>query len=219
MIDDWKLPCVRIINIYIITRPVIHIGDFSACPPLKTLDLTSSADDWSVDITTIPRLPRHIHLSQVLNNSIEASGQVRKPRKSRWSLSKLHRLVLIGPPSSIFCLDWLNGCSDLELLQLRAYDEYGEHALSNSNEDLATPSTVSPNLVCPAALMAQPRTGSILKTVNFEGPGEYPRKFPDLSLPCSHPMPSSSKLTSSKAIQCFLQPLFHGMENGSSRWS
>lgn len=115
----------------------------------------------------------------------------------------MHRLVLIGPPSSIFCLDWLNGCSDLELLQLRAYGEYGKHALSNSNEDLATPSTVSPNLVCPAALMTQPRTGSILKTVNIEGPGEYPRKFLELSSPCTHPMPSSSKLTSSKAIQCF----------------
>lgn len=48
VIGDWKLPCVRIVNIYIITRPAILIGDFSACPLLKTLDLTTRTDsEWS----------------------------------------------------------------------------------------------------------------------------------------------------------------------------
>ncbi|KAG0331083.1 hypothetical protein BG000_011230 [Podila horticola] len=167
----WKLPNIKTLQLHGMAALQFNYDSLNYCPNLESLKLiTTSYNGQSVPMASIPYLSHNNHHFQAADTGRIDTATQGLRWKIQWSLPKLRTLDLVGPPSSAFCLDWLNGCPALTCLKLTCHYEHGPNLLLCKNYDPTTVSTESPRNGQLSAWQSRPPLGSRLKCITLEGP-------------------------------------------------
>ncbi|KAI9233126.1 MAG: hypothetical protein BYD32DRAFT_465616 [Podila humilis] len=107
------------------------------------MSFTFHHDNRSVPVSADPCLTHRNHGSQCLGHSTGTFKLEALTLKSQWRWPKLQTLVLICPPSSTFCLNWLKGRPYIKTLRLTALNQPPNILLCQHNKPttLSAPST------------------------------------------------------------------------------
>ncbi|KAG0013105.1 hypothetical protein BGZ81_001236 [Podila clonocystis] len=162
----WKLPNMKTLQLHGMAALQFNFNSLEYCPNLETLRLIT---DLSFSMTTIPCLLHNNDRAQAHNSSGIDSSQQKAWQKTGWSLPKLRTLDLVGPPSSAFCLDWLEGCPALACLKLTSFNEHHPNVLLCRNDDSTAIQTTSPMDDQLTDLQTRLRLDSRLTCVTLDG--------------------------------------------------
>ncbi|KAG0036983.1 hypothetical protein BGZ82_003345 [Podila clonocystis] len=136
----WKLPCLQSLRLECEAAMLFNFDSLGHMPALQSLVL-STLGDFEQPISTfyVPRLSAY-HCHKYIPGIAEATPSsdllVENTKwTDHWDLPRLKTLYLEGPPSSVFCFQWLASCPSLESMHLMICDDFQRLPISSSSKN------------------------------------------------------------------------------------
>ncbi|KAG0087976.1 hypothetical protein BGZ93_009040 [Podila epicladia] len=114
----WNLTCLKFLQVCEAASIMFNYDSLDHMPRLESLVMISKYEYLEPHIL-MPRLSRHLCVGTPSSRINAKVGQEDTKWKDQWdALPKLRNLRLYGPPSAVFCFNWLKGLPSLQMLQL-----------------------------------------------------------------------------------------------------
>ncbi|KAF9294718.1 hypothetical protein BGZ74_011140 [Mortierella antarctica] len=167
----WKLSRIKSLRLVGVAALQFDFDSLDHCTDLETLILECNSEFGRLmPIGGAPDLVQYNIRTQTSDcSNTDALDPPNHRCNGHWRLPKLRTLILDGPPSSKFSLEWLDRCVVLKYLQLTAHDLIGSNILLCSKDDSTATAIVSSTETQTAALNTQPQTESKLKSIVLKG--------------------------------------------------
>lgn len=135
LFPKWTLPRLTELDLQYTPALLFNYDSLETMSSLRQIDIYAHDSEFMQHVHKIPRLSAHVTPlrdpeSVVMTPEPLLDGNRKKKAPSGqgtrwlggWRLPLLETLILKGPPSSVFCFDWLKGCPRLKRLHLYGSD-------------------------------------------------------------------------------------------------
>lgn len=132
--QPWNLPRLKLLQLSNLAALLFNYNSFKTTPPLTVLSLTAMSGPIPISIAAktkmwrsinkVPRLAGYLPPRFRIRDQTQTGLVLQKKRTVDWSLPNLTTILLRGPPTMTFSMDWLKCCSVLDMVLLKIDHEY-----------------------------------------------------------------------------------------------
>lgn len=140
----WKLPRLTSLKLYRRAALSFDFDSLEHMPTLERLVMVSAGDERPIPDEYLPRLMAYQSFKQSSNCNNGASSLGAGKWRNYWILPHLKSIHLEGPPSWVFCFQWLITCLSLESIHLTTGKDFQQLPLSSSSENASRMPTKTP---------------------------------------------------------------------------
>ncbi|KAF9289081.1 hypothetical protein BGZ74_000798 [Mortierella antarctica] len=126
----WKMPRLRSLRLYCKAALMFDFDSLDNMPALEVLVMVSAGDDQPIPDAYLQPLSLYRSRQRSPKTTEGAPGLGASKWKDHWNLPRLKTVHLEGPPSWVFCFQWLKGCPSLESIRLTTREGFQRLPLS-----------------------------------------------------------------------------------------
>ncbi|KAG0356069.1 hypothetical protein BG005_005009 [Podila minutissima] len=126
----WKMPRLRSLRLYCKAALMFDFDSLDNMPALEVLVMVSAGDDQPIPDAYLQPLSLYRSRQGSPKTTEGAPSLGASKWKDHWNLPRLKTVHLEGPPSWVFCFQWLKGCPSLESIRLTTREGFQRLPLS-----------------------------------------------------------------------------------------